>query len=143
MTHCDVNCDVCGVRPAFLHILPQATSQHGRLTDSESEEQQEDKVVSNTIDCQLTSQVHYTDRPEPQHDDLHSSDGLITTYESLTASSGYRTKKTWANTLVFRAVFLRKYSLNDEEQEERKLNVKLMLNVTLYNMRHACSALRC
>lgn len=43
--------------------------------------------MSSTIDCQLTSKVHYTDRPEPQHNDLHSTNVLITTYESLTGTN--------------------------------------------------------
>lgn len=65
-------------------ILFRSPSLGGRLTDRKSEEQQADGVVSSTIDCQLTSKVHYTDRLEPQHDDLHSTNALITTYESLT-----------------------------------------------------------
>lgn len=68
-------------------ILLRPPSLGGRLTDRKSEEQQADKVVSSTIDCQLTSEVHYTDRPEPQHDDLHSTNALITTYESLTGTN--------------------------------------------------------
>lgn len=42
--------------------------------------------MSSAIDCQLTHGVHYTDKPEPQHDDVHSRNTLITTYESLTVS---------------------------------------------------------
>lgn len=68
-------------------ILLRPPSLGGRLTDRKSEEQQEDEVVSSTIDCQLTSKVHYTDRPEPQHVDLQPNDVLITTYESLTGTN--------------------------------------------------------
>lgn len=68
-------------------ILLRPPSLGGRLTDRKSEEQQADEVVSSTIDCQLTSKVHYTDRPEPQHDDLHSTNVLITTYESLAGTN--------------------------------------------------------
>lgn len=68
-------------------ILLHPPSIAGRLTDRKSEEQWADKVVSSTSDCQLTSKVHYTDRPEPQHDDLHSTNTLITTYESLTGTN--------------------------------------------------------
>lgn len=68
-------------------ILLRPPSQRGSLTDRKSEEQQAYEVVSSTIDCQLTSEVHYTDRLEPQHDDLHSTDVLITTYESLTGTN--------------------------------------------------------
>lgn len=100
----------CGVGPAFLYtsfpatfqvmrkhqdtvsvvwekILLRPPSLCGRLTDRKSEEQQADEVVSSTIDCQLTSKLHYTDRPELQHDDLHSTNALITTYESLTGTN--------------------------------------------------------
>lgn len=52
----------------------------GRLTDRNSREQQADEVVSGPIDCQLTGEVHYTDRPETQH---HSTYVLITSHESL------------------------------------------------------------
>lgn len=68
-------------------ILLRPLSLDVSLTDRKSEEQQTDEVVSSTIDCQLTSKVHYTDRPEPQHDDLHSTTHLITTYESLTGTN--------------------------------------------------------
>lgn len=94
----------------FLHTSPQATFQvmrkyldtesvvqekillhplspGGRLTDGESEEQQANEAVSSRIDCQLTSEVHYTDRPEPQHNDLHTTNALITTYESLSETN--------------------------------------------------------
>lgn len=68
-------------------ILLRPPSLGGSLTDRKSEEQQADEVVSSTIDCQLTSKVHYTDRLEPQHDDLHFPNALITTYESLTVTN--------------------------------------------------------
>lgn len=68
-------------------ILLRPPSLGGRLTDRKSEEQQADEVVSSTIDCQLTSEVHYTDRPEPLHDDLHFANVLITTYESLAGTN--------------------------------------------------------
>ena len=68
-------------------ILLRPPSLGGRLTDSKSEEQQADEVVSSTIDCRLTTKVYYTDRLEPQHHDLHSSNALITTYESLTGTN--------------------------------------------------------
>lgn len=55
----------------------------GSLTDRGSEEQQEDEVMSGTIDCQPTSKVHYTDRRQPWHVDLHSNNVLITANESL------------------------------------------------------------
>lgn len=66
-------------------ILLHPPSLGGKLTDRKSEEQQADEVVSSTSDCQLTSKFHYPDRPEPQHNDLHSTNALITTYESLTS----------------------------------------------------------
>lgn len=69
-----------------VRILLRPPSQGGRLTDRTSEEQQADKAVRATIDCQLTTEVHYTDRPTPQHDDLYSSVALITTYEFLPIS---------------------------------------------------------
>lgn len=56
------------VSVVWERILLRPPSLGGRLTDSESEEQQAGEVVSRTIDCQLTSKLHYTDRPEPQHD---------------------------------------------------------------------------
>lgn len=68
-------------------ILLRPPSLGGRLTDRKSEEQQADELVSSTIDCQLTSKVRYTDRPAPQHDDLHSTNAFITTYESLTGTN--------------------------------------------------------
>lgn len=68
-------------------ILLRPPSLGGRLTDRKSEEQQAAEVVSSTIDRQLTSKVHYTDRPEPQHDDLHFTNVLITTYESLSGTT--------------------------------------------------------
>ncbi|CAJ1072642.1 unnamed protein product, partial [Xyrichtys novacula] len=100
----------CGVRPALVtcltsghlqvmreypntvsvvweEILSHPPSRCGSLTDRKSEEQQAYEVVSSTIDCQLTSEVHYTDRPELQHDDLHSRYVLITNYESLTGTN--------------------------------------------------------
>lgn len=66
-------------------LRPQ--SLHGRKTGRRSEEQQADEVMSSTIDCQLTGKLHYTDRPEPQHADLHFTNVLITTYESLTGTN--------------------------------------------------------
>lgn len=75
------------VSVVWERILLRPPSLGGSLTDSRSEEQQADEVVSSTIDCQLTSKLHYTDRPEPQHDDLHSTKVLITTYESLTGTN--------------------------------------------------------
>lgn len=68
-------------------ILLRPPSLGGRLTDRKSEEQQAAEVVSSTIDRQLTSKVHYTDRPEPQHNDLHFTNVLITTYESLSGTN--------------------------------------------------------
>lgn len=68
-------------------ILLHPLSPGGRLTDGESEEQQANEAVSSRIDCQLTSEVHYTDRPEPQHNDLHTTNALITTYESLSETN--------------------------------------------------------
>lgn len=50
-------------------LLLGPRSPGGSLTDRKSEEQQADEGASRTIDCQLTSEVHYADRPEPQHDD--------------------------------------------------------------------------
>lgn len=70
-----------------VKILLCPPSLGGRLTDSKSKEQQEDQVVSSTIDCQLTSKVHYTDRPEPQHVDLQSTNILIAIYDSLTGTN--------------------------------------------------------
>lgn len=75
------------VSVVWERILPSPLSLGGRLTDRKSEEQREDEVVSSTIDCQLTSKVHYTDRPGPQHVGLHSANVLITTYESLTGTN--------------------------------------------------------
>lgn len=75
------------VSVAWERILLRPLSPCGRLTDRKSEEQQADDAVSSTIDCQLNSKVHYTDRPEPQHDDLHSANVLITTYESLAGTN--------------------------------------------------------
>ena len=68
-------------------ILLRPQSLCGRMTDRRSEEQQAYEVVSSTIDCQLTGKVHYTDRPEPQHADLHFTNTLITTYESLSGTN--------------------------------------------------------
>lgn len=48
-------------------LLLRPPSLGGRLTDRKSEEQQADKAASATIDCRLTTKVHYPDRPEPQH----------------------------------------------------------------------------
>lgn len=73
-------------------ILLRPPSQRGSLTDRKSEEQQAYEVVSGTIDRQLTGEVHYTDRSEPQHDDLHSTDVLITTYESLPGTNLSRSR---------------------------------------------------
>lgn len=57
------------------------------MTDRRSAEQRDDEVGSGAIDCQLTGKVHYTDRPEPQHADLHITNVLITTYESLSGTN--------------------------------------------------------
>lgn len=57
------------------------------MTDSKSAEQRADEVVSGKIDCQLTGKLHYADRPQPQHADLHITNVLITTYESLSGTN--------------------------------------------------------
>ncbi|KAK5617666.1 hypothetical protein CRENBAI_002019, partial [Crenichthys baileyi] len=66
-------------------LCPQ--SPHGSMTDSRSAEQRADEVVNGPIDCQLTGKVYYTDRPEPQRADLHITNVLITTYESLSGTN--------------------------------------------------------
>lgn len=87
-------------------ILLCPPSLGGRLTDRKSEEQHADEVVSSTIDCQLTSKVHYTDRPEPQHDDLHSTTILITTNESLTGTNLSRALSLLAHSCFLSTVHL-------------------------------------
>ncbi|TNN88379.1 hypothetical protein EYF80_001161 [Liparis tanakae] len=52
------------------------TEQKLRLTDRRSEEQRAEEGGSGAIDCQLTSEVHYPDRPEPQHG--HTTIGVNT-----------------------------------------------------------------
>lgn len=99
----------CRARPAFLpaHLTPDYLSSNEKVSgnciyclednsslssicrwqvDRQEEEQQEDKVMSTTIDWQLPSKVHYTDRLEPQHVNLYSNIILITN-ESLTGTN--------------------------------------------------------
>ena len=54
----------------------------GRLTESGGEEQQASGGREQCDRLRLNVKVHYTDRPEPQHDDRHFHNALITTYVS-------------------------------------------------------------
>lgn len=67
-------------------ILLSLPSFGGRLTDRNSWEQQGGRGRERPIDCKLTREVHYTDRPETQHKSTYV---LITSHESLPGTRSF------------------------------------------------------